>query len=202
LDYPAEANDRYLISTVEETVSVLPHLGRNAHPGALGREAIRCGLSTTSSSHSRLSPLATPHPKKDDEQIPSSRFVYYPTADGQVKALRTWFAPSTPYGQDIVYPKTRASELAIASKENVIAIPEETKEAEYKTVPYTTITREGSETAYTAPEPETKIAQVAPRADTAPPVPALPRTASDVPLVTLIGLASVGAAIALRRRQA
>jgi len=150
------------------------------------------------------SALATPHPKKDDEQIPSSRFVYYPTADGQVKALRTWFAPSTPYGQDIVYPKTRASELAIASKENVIAIPEETKEAEYKTVPYTTITREGSETAYTAPEPETKIAQVAPpaRIDTAPVAPALPRTASDVPLVTLIGLASVGAAIALRRRQA
>ena len=74
------------------------------------------------------SALATPHPKKDDEQIPSSRFVYYPTGDGETKALRTWFAPSTPYGQDIVYPKKRASELAVASKQEVIAIPEETTE--------------------------------------------------------------------------
>jgi hypothetical protein len=150
------------------------------------------------------SALATPHPKRDDEQIPSSRFLYYPTAEGQVKALRTWFAPSTPYGQDIVYPKKRASELAIATKESVVAIPEETTETEYKTVPYTTITREGTEAVYTAPQPETRVAQVdtAPAAAPAPPVKSLPRTASDVPLAALLGSASLALAFVARRRQA
>ena len=141
------------------------------------------------------SALATPHPKKLDEQIPSSRFLYFPASEGQPKVLRTWFAPSTPFGQDIVYPKKRALELATTTKESVVAIPEETAETEYKTVPYTTVTREGTETEYT-PAPETKAAEVLP-----PPAPkALPRTASRVPLAGLLGALSLAGALVLRRR--
>ncbi len=135
--------------------------------------------------------LATPHPKKLDDQTPNSRFTYYPTAEGKPKALRTWFAPSTPFGQDIVYPKRRAAELAAEVHENVVAIPEETAETEYKTVPYTTVTREGTEVAYSAPAP----APAVPVAEAK----ALPRTASRLPLTALLGAAALGAGFAVRR---
>ena len=60
--------------------------------------------------------LATPHPIRADEVIPSSRYIYYTTATGQPKALRTWFARDTTNGQDIIYPKRRALELAAAGQ--------------------------------------------------------------------------------------
>jgi hypothetical protein len=134
--------------------------------------------------------LATPHPKKLDDQTPNSRFTYYPTGEGKPKALRTWFAPSTPFGEDIVYPKKRAAELAAGVHESVVAIPEGTSETEYKTVPYTTVTREGTEIAYSEPAPasSTSVAQTK----------ALPRTASRTPLTALLGAAALGAALALR----
>jgi hypothetical protein len=131
-----------------------------------------------------------------DEQIPSSRFVYYPTAEGKTKALRTWFAPGTPYGQDIVYPKNRAAELAVAVKEDVVSIPETTQEAEYKTVPYATVTREGTEVEYKAPE--ILVAQNTVPPPAVAPAKSLPRTGSAVPLAALLGAMAVGAALALR----
>ena len=120
-------------------------------------------------------------------------FENLPSTDGTI-----FIAPNTPYGQDIVYPKNRAEELAVAAKSNVIAIPEQTAETEYKTVPYTTITTEKTEVPYQ----ETKVAEVA-----VPPAPApvamaderLPRTGSDVPLAALAGLTALGAAVAIRR---
>lgn len=150
------------------------------------------------------SALATPHPKKVDEQVSSSRFVYYPAVEGQPRALRTWFAPDTPYGQDIVYPKKRAAELAAAAKENVISIPEETKEADYKTVPYTTVAPEKTDVAQApAPEPPTTVAETnttttqSTTSDTS-----LPRTASRVPAAALLGTLALAAALALHRRTA
>jgi hypothetical protein len=146
--------------------------------------------------------LATPHPKKADEQVDNSRFTYYPAAAGHARALRTWFAPDTPYGQDIVYPKKRAEELAVASKENVISIPEETKEAEYKTVPYTTVSPEKSEVAPAAPAPEPATAVAESTTTTTSNETQLPRTASDVPAAALLGTLALGAALALHRRAA
>ena len=46
--------------------------------------------------------LATPHPIRAGEVVPSSRYIYYETAPGQPKALRTWFARDTSNGQDII----------------------------------------------------------------------------------------------------
>jgi len=79
--------------------------------------------------------LATPHQIRADEVVPSSRYIYYATAPGQLKALRTWFARDTSNGQDIVYPKQRAMELAAAAKEPVIAIPDAVKEADTRPCP-------------------------------------------------------------------
>jgi hypothetical protein len=134
--------------------------------------------------------LATPHPIRADEVVPSSRYTYYATAPGQPKALRTWFARDTANGQDIIYPKRRAMELAAAAKEPVIAIPDEVKEPEYKSVAFTVVTPERQVKPYEAPAP-TLVAE-------ARPLKQLPRTASNVPLLAALGLLSLGGAFGLR----
>jgi hypothetical protein len=134
--------------------------------------------------------LATPHPILSEEVMPSSRLIYYATPEGQRKALRTWFASDTSSGQDIIYPKRRALELAAAVKEPVIAIPDDVKEAEYKSVPLTVVTPEQQVKPYEAPAP-TLVAEAVPAKE-------LPRTASHVPLFAALGLLSLGGAFGLR----
>lgn len=144
--------------------------------------------------------LATPHPIRADEGVPSSRYIYYTTAAGQPKALRTWFARDTTNGQDIIYPKRRAMELAAMAREPVIAIPDDVKEAEYKSVPLTIVTPEQQVKPYEAPlvvvqkAPEPAPIAVA----EARPETQLPKTASRVPLYAALGLLSLGAALGLR----
>ena len=134
--------------------------------------------------------LAAPHPIRAGEVVPSTRYIYYETARGQPKALRTWFARDTSNGQDIIYPKRRAMELAAAAKVAVIAIPDEVKEAEYKSVPLTVVTPEAQVKPYEAPAP-TVVAE-------ARPLRRLPGTASHVPLFAALGLLSLGGAFGLR----
>ena len=134
--------------------------------------------------------LATPHPIREGEVIPASRYIYYTAAPGQNRALRTWFARDTPNGQDIIYPHHRAVEIAVAAKEPVIAVPDEVKEAEYKTVPLAVVTPDRQVKPYEEPAP--------PVVAEAPPPKQLPKTASDVPLYAALGLLSLGAAFSLR----
>jgi len=143
--------------------------------------------------------LATPHQIRADEEIPATRYVYYATAAGQPKALRTWFPRDTSNGQDIIYPQKRAMELAAAAKEPVIAIPDEVKEAEYKSAPITIVTPEQQVKPYEQP---VVVVQKAPEpapiaVAEARPV-ELPRTASHVPLFAALGLLSLGGALGLR----
>jgi hypothetical protein len=144
--------------------------------------------------------LATPHPIRANEEVPLSRYTYYATAAGQPKALRTWFARDTANGQDIIYPKRRAMELAAAAKEPVIFIPDEAKETEYKTVPLIVVTPDQTLKPYEAP---VVVVQKAPEpapvvVAEASPEKELPRTASHVPLYAALGLLSLGAAFGLR----
>jgi hypothetical protein len=143
--------------------------------------------------------LARPHPILPEEVIPSSRFVYYATASGQPKALKTWFAGDTYSGQDIIYPKQRAMELAAASKEPVIAIPDEVKEAEFKTVPLTIVTPERQVKPYEEPViVARKAPEPAPIAVAEARPSELPKTASHVPLFAALGVLSLGGALGLR----
>ena len=135
--------------------------------------------------------LSTPHPIRADEVVPSSRYIYYATAPGQPKALRTWFARGTEKGQDIIYPKRRAMELAAAAKEPVIAIPDEVKEAEYKSVPIAVVTPDLQVKPYAEPAPPVVVAE-------ARPLKQLPATASHIPLFAALGLLSLGGAFGLR----
>jgi hypothetical protein len=133
--------------------------------------------------------LATPHVIQTDETIPESRFAYFPAISGQPKALRTWFARDTPYGQDIIYRKRRAMELAAVAKAPVIAIPDETKEAEYATTALAVVTPEQQVKPYEEPPP-TRIAEARPAA--------LPATASNLPILALFGFLFLGGAISVR----
>jgi hypothetical protein len=139
--------------------------------------------------------LATPHALAANEAAPTSRYIYYAAAPGQRKALRTWFARDTMNGQDIVYPKQRAMEIAVAAKAPVLAIPDDAKETEYKTVTLAVVTPDQSVKPYEEPV----LVQTAPPvavAEARPPV--LPATASRVPLFAALGLLSLGAGLGLR----
>jgi hypothetical protein len=112
-------------------------------------------------------------------------------AAGQPQAVRAWFYPGDNLGQEFVYPKTMAVEIA-QTNETVLSTTNETATEEtMKTEPVEETKVEVAE-AQPAPEP-------APAAEPKPtPAPAeLPQTASSFSLVGLIGLLSLGAGVAL-----
>jgi hypothetical protein len=139
--------------------------------------------------------------------IPNYRLE--PTGDTVVKfrerpgdspeALRAWFYPGDLFGQEFVYPKTRAIQLAQASNVIVPAETVEPTESSLKTVPLVAITPEKKE------EPVTEAIQVIPLHNPEKSTPApvtvaeeLPKTASSIPLIGLLGVAFIGLAFGLK----
>ncbi|HKN75014.1 MAG TPA: LPXTG cell wall anchor domain-containing protein [Candidatus Acidoferrum sp.] len=146
-----------------------------------------------------------------------------PTGDTVVKfaersgdnpeALKAWFYPGDNFGQEFVYPKKRAIELAVIVKEPVPAlaadsdikvVPIVAETPEQKEVPVTEaiqVTPPAAEVA--TPAPVVQATTPAPVVETAPaPVvetKQLPQTASQLPLIALLGLVSLGAALVLKR---
>jgi hypothetical protein len=133
------------------------------------------------------------------------------------EALKAWFYPGDNFGQEFVYPKRRAVELAVVANEAVPALAVEA--ADLKEVPIVAETPEQkevpvTEAILTAP-PAAEVQTAAPATETATPTAAaddptpapatmapteeLPKTASTVPLIALLGLASLGAAFAVKR---
>jgi len=129
------------------------------------------------------------------------------------EALKAWFYPGDNFGQEFVYPKQRAIELAAIVKEPVPAlaadsdlklVPIVAETPEQKEVPVAEaimVTPAPAEAATPAPVVrETAAAPVvetrtAPVAETEQ----LPQTASQLPLIMLLGVSSLGAALALKR---
>jgi hypothetical protein len=131
---------------------------------------------------------------------------------GQPEALRAWFYPGRNWGEEFVYPKARAIELAKETKEIVlftpaeitpevavaVKSPDEPVVVQLKQAPVMAIKPTGEEVAVaevvTPPPAEAQVA-----AQTAPELPAaLPKTASTMPLIGLFGLLSLGGAFAVR----
>ena len=112
-------------------------------------------------------------------------------------ALKAWFYPGDNFGQEFVYPKTRAIELAVAVKEPVPAVPVEA--ADLTTVEIVAVTPEQKEVPVTEAVQTTAPVAAAPAAAPAVETAELPKTASALPLIALLGLASLGAAIAVKR---
>ena len=131
---------------------------------------------------------------------------------GQPEALRAWFYPGRNWGEEFVYPKAKAIELAKATNRPVlftpVEIPLEVAEpiksadapvvARLKRAPIMAIQPTGEEVqlaqVVTPPPAETQVAKAN----------RLPATASTLPLIGLFGLMALGGALALRaagRRQ-
>lgn len=112
-------------------------------------------------------------------------------------ALRAWFYPGDNFGQEFVYPKGRAIELAEKCKEIVPAETFVPTESTMTTVPLVAITPESKE------RPLTEAIQVQPKpAQTAAAAPAqptkLPQTGSSIPMVGLLGFLAIALGIALK----
>lgn len=113
---------------------------------------------------------------------------------GQPEALKAWFYPGAQSGEEFVYAKSRAVILASETQETVLATPVETADAPIETLkaaPVEAIDPSGQ---------QVDLATVvqAPAATDSPEVAeTLPKTASSLPLVGLIGLLSLSAGLAL-----
>lgn len=138
-------------------------------------------------------------------------------AAGSPEAIRAWFYPGNSWGQEFVYPKKRAIELAKITNEPVLAMPAElatniTTPAKAVDEPPVVALKGATVTAVKPTGEEVAVAEVVER----PPVETaavvapertkrLPKTASLLPLLELMGLLSLGAGItlsAIRKRSA
>lgn len=153
--------------------------------------------------------LAIPHYRMQPTSETELRF--WEAAEGQPPALRTWFYPGDLHGQEFIYPKGKAVQIARQTHSSVPAISaEEPTEAELEQAAVETVDEAGE--AHTL-DFEAYAAEVRPEALTVPgEAPALamaeykpttdletlPETASIAPLVGLIGIAGLGAGAGLR----
>ena len=115
-------------------------------------------------------------------------FTYFQRAEGRPQALKTWFYPSNNYGVEFVYPKAEAIQIAQAHKEEVYTTESPKVDLREKVVILT-------------PELKEEPLKVAPAPMVAEHIQKkLPRTASNVPLLAMIGLAAIAVAAFLRSR--
>jgi hypothetical protein len=145
---------------------------------------------------------------------------------GAPQAIRAWFYPDEKYGADFVYPQPRAATLAQTVNQPVPSMPANTAESEMKQVTVTPQQPRAEEAPPqqqaalpppmpqaqeqpAAPQPQEQAAlppppqpEPMPQAQEQPaamqPPQQLPKTASDLPLMGLLGLLSLSLAGALR----
>ena len=128
---------------------------------------------------------------------------------GEPEALRAWFYPGRNWGEEFVYPKAKAIELAKTTNTPVlfteVELPVEVAEpvkladaplvATFKHAPIMAIKPTGEEVqlAEVVTPPPAELAMSAPATERA-----LPHTASPLPLIALFGFLALGGALALR----
>jgi hypothetical protein len=124
-------------------------------------------------------------------------------------ALRAWFYPGDNFGQEFVYPKVRAIQLAQTTKLVVPAVAVDLDDNVIKTVPIVAVTPDQKEVEVTTVIQTTPAVAVvetpAPAAVAATPAPVavketeeLPQTASSMPLIALLGGLSISLALGLK----
>jgi hypothetical protein len=124
---------------------------------------------------------------------------------GEPEALRAWFYPGRNWGEEFVYPKSKAVALAKVSNVAVLAIATDVK-VEVEKPEEAAVVEELKQAPVVAVKPTGEEVEVAQVVQTTPapevaadltPV-ALPETASSLPLIALLGLLAMGGALALR----
>ena len=129
-------------------------------------------------------------------------------------ALRAWFYPGDNFGQEFVYPKVRAMQLAKVEQIPVPAVSaEKLDDSSIKTAPIVAITPDEKEVevvtviqtappataAVETPAPATAAVETPAPAEAAPAeAKELPRTSSYMPLIALLGGLSISLALGLK----
>jgi hypothetical protein len=110
------------------------------------------------------------------------------------EAIHSWFYPGDNYGQEFVYPRSRAIQLAKQVNRPVLSMPEPapTEANQIKQVPVKAVTPSGEEI-----EVAEVVATQPITANSAPPT-SLPKTGSYLPLLGLAGLLGLGSSVGLR----
>jgi hypothetical protein len=130
---------------------------------------------------------------------------------GEPEALKAWFYPGREWGEEFVYERPRAIQLAKETNETVLSTPValDTASADVlKTAPVEAVNPNGDtvDTAAVVEAPPAEAAAVIQAPAPAPAVAAapvdvaqttLPKTASDLPLIGLVGLFSLVGGFAL-----
>lgn len=109
---------------------------------------------------------------------------------GSPEAIQAWFYPGDNFGQEFVYPKAKATQLAQETQHPVLSMRDEQVAAPapaLEQAPVTAVKPTGE---------EIEIAEVVATEEV------LPMTASPLPLLGLLGLLSVAAGLVLRRTAA
>jgi hypothetical protein len=121
------------------------------------------------------------------------------------EALRAWFYPGDNFGQEFVYPKARAIQLAQVEKIAVPAVALETLDDDaIKTAPIVAVTPEQKEVEVvtviqtTPPVAAVETPAPAPVASVAAETEELPHTASNLPLIALLGGLFISLALGLK----
>jgi hypothetical protein len=116
---------------------------------------------------------------------------------GEPEALRAWFYPGKNWGEEFVYPKSKAIEIAQSSKTTVLYTPAEIAvevDAPPVDEPVIAQLRQAPIQAIQPSGEEVLLAQVVTPPPPAELVASLPATASNMPLIALLGLMALSAA--------
>src|SRR6185436_3851709 len=127
----------------------------------------------------------------------------------KVVPLRSWFYPGDNFGQEFAYPKETAVEIAQETSQPVPVVHAD-KADDLPTAELGLVEPSGKETALEAVLPAPASSETVAAPPVVPPAPApegersreaapLPETASNVPLIGLLGLISLAIGFSLRR---
>jgi hypothetical protein len=110
------------------------------------------------------------------------------------EAILSWFYPGDNYGEEFVYPKSRATQLAKQTNRPVLSMrePVPTEPQQIKQTPVKAVTPNGDEVEVT----EVVLSQ--PLTANAAPPSSLPKTGSYLPLLGWAGFLALGASVGLR----
>lgn len=111
---------------------------------------------------------------------------------GSPEAIRAWFYPGDDIGEEFVYPKTRATQLAKQANRPVLSMPDQQDTAQIKAAPVKAVVPTGEEIEMTELVAYRPVApQVASQSS-------LPQTGSQLPLLALSGVLALAGAAAFR----
>jgi hypothetical protein len=128
-------------------------------------------------------------------------------AAGEPQAIRAWFYPGERWGQEFVYPKTKAVEIAKVAQLPVAYIPDEVAvnvapaPTGTAALPYVIVLKEVPVLVFKPTGEVVQVAEVfeAPPSQFVQTASVLPKTASALPLIGLIGFLLVSLSFAISR---